>query len=190
MKGFLLVISGPTAAGKGTILKELLKRRDDAVVSVSVTSRYKRKEETEGVEYFFKTKEEFEHLIKNDQLLEYANVHGNLYGTPRDFVEENINKGKIVILEIDVQGSLQIKENFENTVNVFVLPPRKRDIEDRLRHRGTETEEMIKTRLDTAEWELQKIIHYDYYLINDIVEHATNRLEEIINSEKKRREKC
>lgn len=183
MEGFLLVVSGPTAAGKGTIVKELLNTRDDVVESISATSRYKRANEEEGREYFFKTKEEFEELIKNDQLLEYAIVHGNYYGTPKKFVEENISLGKVVILEIDVQGAEQVREKFENQVSVFVIPPRKKDIEHRLRNRGTETEEMIKVRLETAEREFDQIKNYDYFLVNDYVDVATKRLENIIEEE-------
>lgn len=187
MEGFLLVVSGPTAAGKGTIVKELLNTRDDVVESISATSRYKRANEEEGREYFFKTKEEFEELIKNDQLLEYAIVHGNYYGTPKKFVEENISLGKVVILEIDVQGAEQVREKFENQVSVFVIPPRKKDIEHRLRNRGTETEEMIKVRLETAEREFDQIKNYDYFLVNDYVDVATKRLENIIDEEREER---
>lgn len=187
MEGFLLVVSGPTAAGKGTIVKELLNTRDDVVESISATSRYKRANEEEGREYFFKTKEEFEELIKNDQLLEYAIVHGNYYGTPKKFVEKNISLGKVVILEIDVQGAEQVREKFENQVSVFVIPPRKKDIEHRLRNRGTETEEMIKVRLETAEREFDQIKNYDYFLVNDYVDVATKRLENIIEEEREER---
>ncbi|MCT1795528.1 guanylate kinase [Helcococcus kunzii] len=189
MEGFLLVVSGPTAAGKGTIVKELLKIRKDVVQSISVTSRYKRINEEEGREYFFKTKEEFEQLIEEGQLLEYATVHGNYYGTPKKFVEENIKLGKVVILEIDVQGAQQVREKFDNQVSVFVIPPRKIDIENRLRHRGTETEEMIKIRLETAEREFDQIKYYDYFLVNDYVDVATKRLENIIDEEREEREK-
>lgn len=187
MDGFLLVISGPTAAGKGTIVKELLKRRDDIVLSISVTTRYKRDYEEDGTDYIFKSKEDFEKLIEDNELLEYANVHGNYYGTPRKFVEDNINNGKIVLLEIDVQGSSQVRDNFKNMVSVFVLPPKKKDIEDRLRKRGTENEDNIKTRLCNAEREMQEIRYYDHYLINDYVEEATNRLEMIIETEREKR---
>jgi len=187
LEGFLLVVSGPTAAGKGTIVKELLNARDDVVESISATSRYKRINEEEGREYFFKTKEEFEELIKNDQLLEYATVHGNYYGTPKKFVEENIKSGKVVILEIDVQGAEQVRKKFDNQVSVFVIPPRKRDIEHRLRNRGTETEDMIKIRLETAEREFDQIKNYDYFLVNDYVDVATKRLENIIDEEREER---
>lgn len=184
MEGFLLVVSGPTAAGKGTIVKELLSRRSDVVLSISATARYKRDYEVDGKDYFFKTKDEFEDLIHNQELLEYAIVHGNYYGTPKKFVEENIKQGKVVLLEIDVQGGAQVRGNFDNTVSVFVLPPKKCDIEKRLRKRGTEDEDNIKIRLETAEREMEQIKYYDYYLINDYVDKATDRLEEIIEEEK------
>lgn len=189
MEGFLLVMSGPTAAGKGTLVRELLNRRDDIVLSTSVTTRYKRANEIDGQDYFFKTNEEFEDLIKNNKLLEYAKVHGNYYGTPRDFVEKNIKEGKIVLLEIDVQGGAQVRENFKNSVSIFVLPPRKKDIEARLRFRGTESEEDIKIRLKTAEEELGQIRYYDHYIINDFIEKAADRLEEIIEEELDNRRK-
>ena len=191
MKGFLLVISGPTAAGKGTIVKEILKKRDDIVASISVTTRYQRENEIDGVDYFFKTQKEFDELIETNKLLEHAVVHGNSYGTPIAFVEKSINEGKVVILEIDVQGASQVRQNFENAVYIFMLPPKKSDIEARLRHRNTESEEMIQTRLRNAEVELAQIRYYDYFLINDYVDKATKKLEEIIDEElEKRREEC
>ncbi|XNR87001.1 guanylate kinase [Helcococcus ovis] len=187
MDGFLLVLSGPSGVGKGTIVKEIIKQRDDIVTSISVTTRYKRETEEEGREYFFKTVEEFNELVNNNALLEHAVVHGNKYGTPKHFVEEKIKEGKIVILEIDFQGAIQVMNNFDNAVYVFVLPPRKKDIEDRLRHRGTESEEKIKTRLETAEKELEQLKLYDYYLVNDYIDLATKRLSDIMNEEKAKR---
>lgn len=189
MRGFLLVISGPTAAGKGTIVKEILKRRDDVVASISVTTRYKRENENEAVEYFFKSEEEFNELVENNKLLEHAVVHGNSYGTPIEFVEKNIEEGKVVILEIDVQGATQIRKNYDDGVYIFVLPPKKDDIEKRLRFRNTESEDMIQTRLRNADVELAQIRYYDYYLINDYVDKATDRLEEIIDEELEKRRK-
>ncbi len=189
MKGFLLVISGPTAAGKGTIVKEILKNRDDIVTSISVTTRYQRENEVDGVDYFFKTQEEFDELIETNKLLEHAVVHGNSYGTPLAFVEKSINEGKVVILEIDVQGASQVRENYDNGVFVFMLPPKKSDIETRLRYRNTESEDMIQTRLRNAEVELAQIRYYDYYLINDYIDSATERLEEIIDEELEKRRK-
>lgn len=184
MKGFLLVMSGPSGVGKGTIVKEIMKQREDVVISVSVTTRYKREGEEDGREYFFIDLDKFGDMVANDQLLEYARVHGNNYGTPKEFVEEQIAKGKIVILEIDVQGAAQVRQNFDNAVYVFVIPPRKKDIEERLRKRGTETEEKIQTRLINADQELEQIQYYDYFLVNDYVDVATKRLDTIIDEER------
>lgn len=187
MTGFLLVISGPSGVGKGTIVNEIKKRRDDIVVSISVTTRYKRANEEDGRDYYFINEEKFNDMINNGELLEYANVHGNFYATPRKFVEDNIAKGYIVVLEIDVQGAEQVRNNFNNTVNVFVIPPKKTDIENRLRKRGTETEDKIKLRLENSIKELEQIKFYDYFLVNDYVDNATNKLEEIINEEREKR---
>lgn len=188
MKGFLCVISGPSGVGKGTIVKELIKQRDDIELSISVTTRYKREGEVDGKDYFFLSLEEFDYLRRNGKLLESALVHDNYYGTPKDFVEEQIEKGKIVILEIDVQGAAQIKDNFDNAIYVFVMPPSKRDIEERLRKRGTEDEDKIKLRLRNSIEEFQKIIMYDYFLLNDKVDHAIERLNVFLDQERKFRE--
>lgn len=187
MSGFLLVMSGPSGVGKGTLVREILKLHDDVVVSVSVTTRYKRENEKEGREYFFIDKEKFESMKNNGELLESASVHDNFYGTPRKFVEDNIKAGKTVILEIDVQGAEQVRNNFDDSINVFVIPPKKEDIEDRLRKRGTESEDKIKTRISNADRELEQIKYYDYFLVNDYVDVATRRLESIINEERKKR---
>lgn len=187
MSGFLLVMSGPSGVGKGTLVKEILKLHDDVVVSVSVTTRYKRENEQEGREYFFVDKDKFDKMKKNNKLLESAQVHDNFYGTPRKFVEDSIKEGKTVILEIDVQGAEQVRDNFDDAVNVFVIPPKKADIEERLRKRGTESEDKIKTRINNADIELEQIKYYDYFLVNDYIDVATRRLESIINEERRKR---
>lgn len=187
MEGFLLVMSGPSGVGKGTIVREITKAREDVVTSISVTTRYMRENEVDGRDYFFKSLDEFGDMVSNDELLEYARVHNNNYGTPKKFVEEQIAKGKVVILEIDVQGAAQVRQNFDNAVYVFVIPPRKKDIEERLRKRGTETEDKIKTRLINADHELEQIRFYDYFLVNDYVDVATKRLDNIIEEERKLR---
>lgn len=183
MSGFLLIMCGPSGVGKGTLVKELMKKRDDLVLSISVTTRYKRETEEDGREYFFISNEEFGAMVGREELLEHARVHDNYYGTPRKFVEDNIKQGKVVILEIDVQGAQQVRENFKNTVSVFVIPPRKKDIEERLRNRGTESEEKIALRMKNADRELEQIKYYDYFVLNDYVEVATKRLESIIDEE-------
>ena len=187
MKGFLCVISGPSGVGKGTIVKELLKKRDDTALSISVTTRYQREGEIEGVDYFFRSLDDFNQMQANGKLLESAIVHNNKYGTPKEFVEEKINEGKIVILEIDVQGAKQIKENFDNAIYVFVLPPKMSDIEARLRHRGTEDDAKISMRLKNAMNEFKEITMYDYFLLNDKVDIATVRLIDLLDEEKKLR---
>ncbi|MGF0039246.1 guanylate kinase [Peptoniphilaceae bacterium SGI.131] len=189
MEGFLLVMSGPSGVGKGTIVREILKQREDVVVSISVTTRYMREGERDGVDYFFKSKEEFEDLIKNKKLLEHAYVHGNYYGTPLDFAQEKIKEGKIVILEIDVQGAMQVRKCFDNAAYVFVIPPRMADIEERLRKRGTEDEEKIHLRIQNSKTELEQIKYYDYFLVNDQVDIATDRLDKIIEEEMEKRRK-
>ena len=183
-KGFLLVLSGPSGVGKGTIVKEILKDRDDAVISISVTTRYKRETEEEGKDYFFVSLEKFNEMVKNHELIEFAEVHSNYYGTPKAFVEENIEKGNVVILEIDVQGAQQIRESFDDAVYVFVLPPRMKDIELRLRHRNTEDDAKISLRLENAKKEFNQIKKYDYFLLNDQVTDATIRLQRIIDEER------
>lgn len=189
MKGFLCVISGPSGVGKGTIVKELLKQRDDIELSISVTTRYMRKGESDGKDYFFVDDNEFSRLENQGKLLESARVHNNRYGTPKDFVEKKIEEGKIVILEIDVQGAIQIKKNFDNAIYVFVMPPRMKDIEDRLRKRGTEDEDKINLRVKNSIQEFKKITMYDYLLLNDKVDHATERLNKFLDEERKLRNK-
>lgn len=188
MKGFLCVISGPSGVGKGTIVKELMKERDDIELSISVTTRYMRDGEVDGKDYFFISKEEFSRLEKEGKLLESAQVHDNRYGTPKDFVEEKINEGKIVILEIDVQGAAQIRENFDNAIYVFVMPPRMKDIEDRLKKRGTEDEDKIQLRVSNSIEEFKQITKYDYFLLNDKVDSATERLNKFLDEERKLRQ--
>lgn len=187
MKGFLCVISGPSGVGKGTVVKEILKLRDDVSISISVTTRYKRNGEIDGKDYFFKTNEEFEQMRTNGKLLESAIVHDNKYGTPKEFVQRKIDEGKIVILEIDVQGAQQIKENFDNAIYIFVLPPKMQDIEDRLRKRGTEDDMKIALRMKNAMNEFKEITMYDYFLLNDKVDIAVHRLENILDEELEKR---
>lgn len=189
MEGFLLVMSGPSGVGKGTIVKEILKQRHDTVVSISVTTRYKRDGELDGRDYFFVSEDEFENMVNNKKLLEYASVHNNHYGTPKEFVDKMISEGKVVILEIDVQGAEQIKKTYENAIYVFVIPPRMKDIHERLKKRGTEDEEKIKLRLENSKKEFDHIKDYDYFLVNDKVEYATERLHHIIEEEKEIRRK-
>ena len=185
-KGFLLVISGPSGVGKGTVLHDLMNTQKNLVYSVSVTTRKSRPGEIEGVSYFFKSHDEFEKMIEEDKFLEYAKVHDNYYGTPKDFVEEKINEGKIVILEIDVQGALNVKENIDNGVYIFLAPPSLSELKNRIVNRGTETESDINLRMNNARKELSYIKNYDYLVVNDHLNSAINIVNEIINAEKHR----
>ncbi|MCW6678077.1 guanylate kinase [Anaerococcus sp. NML200574] len=183
-KGFLLVISGPSGVGKGTVLHDLMNTQSNLVYSVSATTRKKRDGEIEGVSYFYKTHEEFEDMISKGAFLEYAHVHNNYYGTPREFVENKINEGKIVILEIDVQGALNVKKNTDNGVFIFLAPPSLQELKRRIVGRGTETDEDINIRMTNARKELEHIKDYDYLVVNDHLNSAITSVNEIINAEK------
>ncbi|MDD7383781.1 MAG: guanylate kinase [Peptoniphilaceae bacterium] len=183
-KGFLLVVSGPSGVGKGTILHDLMNMQKNLVYSVSCTTRKKREGEIEGISYFFTTYSEFEKKLDNKEFLEYAKVHNNYYGTPKDFVEQKINEGKIVILEIDVQGAMNVKKNSKDGVYIFVAPPSLDELQRRIKGRGTETEADIDIRMHNAVGELSYIQEYDYLIINDHINSAINDINEIINAEK------
>lgn len=185
-KGFLLVISGPSGSGKGTVSKELLSRNNDIVFSISATTRRPRPTEEDGVNYFFLEEEDFKKKVERNQFLEHAFVHTNYYGTPKDFVLQEIDKGEIVLLEIDVQGALQVKKNYKNVVFVFLLPPTMDELKNRIIKRGTESEEDIERRFKNAFEELDFVGEYDYFVVNDKVENAVEDIEHIIKAEKLR----
>lgn len=178
--GNLIVYSGPSGVGKGTILAPYLCANPHAMLSVSVTTRSPRPGETDGVEYCFVSRERFEEMIANDGLLEYAQYSGNYYGTPRAQVEERLAQGYDVVLEIEVQGATQIRKSFPEAVFVFVLPPSFETLEQRLAGRGTEPPEVVETRLRAAREELACAKDYDYVLVNDNAEDARNQLAAII----------
>ncbi len=182
-KGVLLVISGFAGTGKGTLVKALLDRYDNYALSVSATTRQPREGEQEGVHYFYKTKEEFQKMIEQGELVEYARYVGNYYGTPRAYVEEQLQKGKDVILEIEIQGALKIKERFPDTLLLFLLPPDADTLEARLKGRGSETEDVIAQRLARAVEESQYIDQYDYLIINDVLETCVETTHQIIQAE-------
>ncbi|TZE83419.1 guanylate kinase [Calorimonas adulescens] len=183
-KGILIVISGPSGAGKGTICKEVLKRDPSLCLSVSATTRKPRSGEKEGVNYYFLDKAEFEEMIKNDQFLEWAEVYGNYYGTPKSYVEEKLKEGREVILEIDIQGAMKAREKFPDGVFIFIVPPSMDELEKRIKGRATETDEEIKLRFSKAFSELKYITKYDYIVVNDAVSEAAQKVLAIITAEK------
>lgn len=187
--GILFVLSGPSGVGKGTVRKRLFEEETDLEYSISMTTREKRPGEKEGVDYFYRTKEEFERMIANDELLEYAKYVNNYYGTPRAFVEETLAKGKDVFLEIEVQGAMQVKENFPEGVFIFLFPPSLDELKNRIINRGTETEELVINRLKEARKEIEMMHFYDYVVVNDDVDQAVERIKAIIQSEHLRRER-
>ena len=184
--GFLLVLSGPSGSGKGTVSEALMKSNDDIIFSTSVTTRTPRPGEVNGENYFFATREEFEKMVENDELLEHAFVHTNYYGTPKQFVFDEIEKGEIVLLEIDVQGALQVKKKYKEAVFIFLIPPTMDELKSRLVKRDTETEDEIETRYRNAFRELDFVGEYDYFVINDVIDNAVKDIETIIAAEKLR----
>jgi guanylate kinase len=182
-KGLLIILSGPSGVGKGTVCTALRPKMPDLVYSVSATTRSPRAGEEDGVNYFFKSKEQFQAMIEADQLLEYAEYVGNCYGTPRDFVERTINSGRDIILEIEVQGALKVKEKFPEGIFVFLLPPSMDELKDRIRGRGTEHPDVIDHRMSVAEDEINLMQHYDYAVLNDEIDLACKRIESIIIAE-------
>jgi guanylate kinase len=185
-KGILVVVSGFSGAGKGTVMKRLMEKYDDYALSVSATTRNPRPGEEDGREYFFRTRDEFEKLIEEDALLEYARYVENYYGTPRSYVEEQLRAGRNVILEIEIQGAMKIKEKIPEALLVFVTPPTVEELERRLTGRGTETAQVIADRLARAGEEAEGMGQYDYILVNDTVEECVDHLHQIIVSEHSR----
>lgn len=182
-KGLLIVVSAPSGCGKGTILAEILKD-PQFYYSISATTRKPREGEVNGVNYHFLSREQFEGLIKNNGLLEHAEFCGNYYGTPRKQVEEKLNEGKNVILEIEVQGAMKIKETCPEAVFIFILPPSIKELRRRLNKRGTESEEVINQRVSQAIGEIKMAYSYDYIMINDELEKAIEDMKAIISVEK------
>lgn len=184
--GLLIVVSGPAGVGKGTIVRSMMENDPKFVLSISATSRIPRTNEIEGINYYFKTREQFEEMIKNDELIEWVEYCGNYYGTPRNLVCSEIEKGKIVILEIEVDGALNVKRLFPDCVLCFIIPPDFSELEKRLRGRGTDTEESIIKRLGRAKDEFKYIENYDYLVLNDSIENAAQRIFSIVQAEQMR----
>lgn len=182
-KGLLLIISGFAGTGKGTLVSALREKYDNYALSVSATTRRPRAGEQDGIHYFFKSREEFQQMIEQDELIEYAEYVGNFYGTPRAYVEQQMAEGKDVILEIEMQGALKIKEKFPDTLLLFLVPPSADVLEARLRGRGTEDEETIRKRLGRAVEEADYIRQYDYIIVNDEIEACAKRTHALIQSE-------
>ena len=186
-EGLLLIVSGPSGAGKGTICNELLQKYPGQyALSISATSRSPRGAEEDGVEYFFKTAEEFEEMIAQDQLLEYARYVNNYYGTPREWVEARLREGVNVILEIEYQGGFQVRSKLPHVLMIFIMPPSKEELLRRLTLRGTETQEQIAQRIRKAEEEMLVADQYDYVIVNEDVEKSVEMLHNIVLSEKKK----
>ena len=183
-KGLLLVVSGPSGAGKGTICKALLNKNDQIKLSVSATTRKPRNGEVHGVNYFFIEKEEFTKMIENGEFLEYAQIYDNFYGTPKAAIIECLEKGQDVILEIEMQGARQIKEVYPEGVFIFVLPPSLEELKSRIVGRGTETQEEIEKRFSCAFEEINQIVNYDYFIVNEDIEKSVSDVEAIICAEK------
>ena len=183
-RGSLIILSGPSGAGKGTIHNELLRIDDNLTYSVSMTTRSPREGEKEGVDYFFVSEEQFKKEIKNKSFLEYALVHGNYYGTPRKSVLESLDKGLDVILELDIQGALKIKESYPDGIFIFIMPPSMRELKNRLVKRGTETKDKIIERFKNAYKEINEISKYNYVVINDEVDKAVEKVRAIMLAER------
>lgn len=183
-KGLLVVISGPSGAGKDTVLARLEHLRGSLYYSVSATTREPRPDETDGKSYFFLTRGEFEHLIDTGKMLEYAEYNGNYYGTPMQAVAEKLEEGRDVILKIEVQGAMQVKHRFPDALLIFLLPPSMKELERRLRGRGTETEQEIESRLAIARREITDAGEYDFVVVNELAQSAAEDINGIVDAQK------
>lgn len=183
-KGILTVVSGFSGSGKGTIMKELMANYSETyALSISATTRAPRSGETHGKEYFFVSKEEFEAMIEREELIEYAQYVNNYYGTPKDYVFEQLENGKDVILEIEIQGALKVKEKYPDTLLLFVSPPDAAELKKRLTNRGTEDAATIASRLSRAWQEAQGVENYDYFVVNDVLDECVKKVHAIIQNE-------
>lgn len=189
-RGILIVVSGFSGAGKGTLMKRLLETYDNYALSVSVTTRSPRPGEIDGKEYFFKSVDEFEKMIAQDELIEYAKYVNNYYGTPKDYVMQQLEAGKDVILEIEIQGALKVREKYPDTLLLFVTPPSAKELKERLVGRGTETMDVIESRMKRAVEESEGVEAYDYLIINDDLETCVKEMHHVIQSEHNKVSRC
>lgn len=185
-KGLIIIISAPSGTGKDAISREITRLYPEIVCAITTTTRSPRKGEEEGVNYFFVSEREFERKIRDKEFFEWAKVHGQYYGTPREFIEEEVKKGYDVLLLIDVQGGLSFKSEEEDSILIFVAPPSEEALRSRLRGRGTEDEAAIERRLQTAADEMAYAKFYDYWVINDVLEEAVNEISSIIIAERRK----
>ena len=181
-KGILIILSGFSGVGKGTVVKRLLSDYDNYVLSISATTRKPREGEEEGISYFFKSKEDFEQMIKDDAFVEHARYVDNYYGTPKAYVQEQLDAGKNVILEIEIQGALKVKEKYPDALMLFLVPPDARTLKERLIGRGTETAEVIHDRLKRAAQEAQEMGSYEYIIVNDDLDTCVKQVHALIQS--------
>jgi guanylate kinase len=189
-KGLLIVLSGPSGVGKGTVRKAIFSQEDTKFeYSISMTTRKPREGEVDGVDYFFKSRDEFEVLIEQGKLLEYAEFVGNYYGTPVDYVRETLDAGRDVFLEIEVQGAQQVRDKFPEGLFIFLAPPSLSELQNRLVTRGTETDDLIQGRMNTARKEIEMMNLYDYIVENDQIENAVNKIKSIVQAEHCKRER-
>lgn len=183
-KGLLFVLSGPSGVGKGTVRRAVFEDENtNFSYSISMTTRTKRPGEEEGVDYYFRTKDEFELLIEKDELLEYAQFVDNYYGTPLEYVEKTLSEGQDVFLEIEVQGAMQVREKMPEAVFIFLTPPNLSELKNRIVGRGTETSDVVDKRMETAHHEIEMMKHYDYAVVNDEVELAVEKIKDIVRIE-------
>lgn len=183
-KGLLIVISGPSGSGKGSVIKDLLKKNKNIWLSISCTSRQPRGEEKDQVEYYFLTKEQFEKKIENNEMLEYAQYGDNYYGTPKEHIKNHLDHGEDVILEIEIQGALKVKELLPETLFIFILPPSMQELRKRLEGRNTESKEKIEKRFKIAYNEINEVSKYNYVVVNDDIEIASTKINSIITAER------